>query len=862
MISHDGIVEEVSAATANQPEADRRGTPEPALHTTEESYRLLFESNPVPMWVFDRRTLRFLAVNDAAVHQYGYTEQEFLAMTIAEIRPQEDVPALLEDMARHGQGLQQPGIWRHRRKNGTILNVEVVCHTLEFHGVPAMFASAYDVTQRKRAEEATRIALESAQSAIDASSSHICVLDEEGTIIAVNRAWREFSRANQRPGEAAADQVQDGGLEGTRYLDVCERATGADAVGARAFADGVRAVLCGERDLYSAEYSCDSPTERRWFLCRVTRFPTRPVRVLVEHINITDRRRVEESLLFKTALLEAQTETTIDGILVVDDADTIVLANQQFGRLFDIPPELLHAGNDLAARKLVMDRMHDPDEFIARVLHLYRHRDQKSRDELRLRDGKTLDRYSAPLVDSTGRYRGRIWYFRDITDRKAAEERSLFLAYHDALTELPHRTLMQDRLTNALAGARRRNERIALLFLDLDRFKSINDTFGHACGDAVLKEVALRLSTWARAQDTVARLGGDEFLVMLNGVRDAADAAVAAERMLEALHRDFEVNGQTLNVGCSIGVSMFPEHGSDGDTLIRNADRALYSAKSNGRGSVCFFTGEMNAQAVERLALEKNLRFALERSEFFLEYQPQVEFATGQITGFEALLRWQQPEMGLVPPAKLIPIAENSGLILPIGEWVLRTACMQARRWLDDGLFAVPVAVNVSALQFRQESFVPLIRRVLAETPLPAHLLELELTEGLLFSNTEVIPAMMRELEEIGVKLAIDDFGTGYSSFSYLRQFRVTKLKIDRSFVRDLALDSDAAISMARSLRLEVVAEGVEEETQMLFLREHGCDQMQGYYFSRPLPPDVIAARFGGPTAGPEHACIASAKIA
>jgi diguanylate cyclase (GGDEF)-like protein/PAS domain S-box-containing protein len=847
------------AATISQPEPDRRGTPEAGLHATEESYRLLFESNPVPMWVFNRQTLRFLAVNDAAVHQYGYTEQEFLAMTIAEIRPREDVPALLDDMARRSDGLQQPGIWRHCRKNGTILDVQVLCHSLEFHEVPAMFVSAYEITERKRAEEATRVALEFAQSTIDALSSHICVLDEEGTIIAVNRAWREFSRANQRPGEAAADEVRDGGLEGTRYLDVCERATGADAVEAKAFADGVRAVLCGQRDLYSAEYSCDSPTERRWFLCRVTRFPTRPVRVLVEHINITDRKRAEESLLFKTALLEAQTETAIDAILVVDDANTIVLANQQFGRLFDIPPKLLHAGNDLAVRKYVTDRMQDPDEFIAKVLHLYRHRDQKSRDELRLRDGKTLDRYSAPLVDSTGRYRGRIWYFRDITDRKAAEERSLFLAYHDALTELPHRALLQDRLTNALAGARRRNERIALLFLDLDRFKNINDTFGHGCGDGVLKEVACRLRTWAREQDTVARLGGDEFLVMLNGVKDAASAAVAAERLLEAINCDFVIHGQTVGVGCSIGISMFPDHGLDGETLIRNADRALYSAKENGRGNVRFFTGEMNAQAVERLSLERNLRLALERDEFFLEYQPQAEIATGRVTGFEALLRWRQPEMGLVPPANFIPIAENSGLILPIGEWVLRTACAQGRRWLDEGLFAVPVAVKVSALQFRQEGFVSLIRSVLAETGLPPHLLELELTESLLFSNADVIPATMRELEEMGLKLAIDDFGTGYSSFTYLRQFRVSKLKIDRSFVRDLALDSDAAItaaiiSMARSLRLEVVAEGVEEEAQIQFLREHGCGQMQGYYFSRPLPVDEVIARFASAAAGPGDA--------
>ncbi len=763
--------------------------------------------------------------------------------------------------------------WRgeltNRRKDGTLYQEEMqITPVRNAEGEIAHFiAIKQDVSRRRSEEEAIRGSLEFAQSTIDALSSHICVLNEDGIIVAVNRAWREFARANRSAGPQCSQTRDADFSEGTRYLEICDRATGAGAVEAAEFAAGIRAVLSGKREQYAAEYACHSPSERRWFLGRVTPFAgPHPNRVVVEHINITQRRMAEESLLFKTALLEAQTETTLDGILVVDDANNIVLANQQFAGLFHIPPEMFGTGDDRPVRRYVTDRVAEPEAFDEKIAYLYRHREEKGRDEIKLRNGRTLDRYSAPLVDSSGRYRGRIWYFRDITDRKAAEERSLFLAYHDALTELPHRALLQDRLTNALAGARRRSEGIAVLYLDLDRFKNINDTFGHACGDGVLKEVAVRLSTWARAQDTVARLGGDEFLVMLNGVRDAADAAVAAERMLEALHRDFEVNGQTLSVGCSIGISMFPEHGSDGDTLIRNADRALYSAKSNGRGSVCFFTGEMDAQAVERLALEKNLRLALERNEFFLEYQPQVEIATGQITGFEALLRWQQPQMGLIPPAKLIPIAENSGLILPIGEWVLWTACMQARRWLDDGLFAVPVAVNVSALQFRQEGFVSLIRRVLAETGLPPHLLELELTESLLFSNVDVIPATMRELEEMGLKLAIDDFGTGYSSFSYLRRFRVTKLKIDRSFIRDLALDSHAAITaaiinMGHSLKLEVVAEGVEEEAQMCFLREHGCDQMQGYYFSRPLAPDVVAARFAGPVAGPEHGCIASAKI-
>jgi diguanylate cyclase (GGDEF)-like protein/PAS domain S-box-containing protein len=562
--------------------------------------------------------------------------------------------------------------------------------------------------------------------------------------------------------------------------------------------------------------------------------------------DISERKQAEEALLFKTALLEAQTETTMDGILVVDETDQIVLANKQFGLSFGIPDELLKTRDDLIVRKYVTDQVEAPDAFLEKIKYLISHRDQRSNDELRLKNGKIFERYSAPLVDSNGQYRGRIWYFRDITERKAAEERIQFLAYYDALTELPHRGLLQDRLDNALAGARRRGERVALLFLDLDRFKAVNDSFGHSFGDIALKKVAKRLKDCAGEHNTVARVGGDEFLVLLSSVTDAADAAIAAGKIMDAMNANFNVQGQSLSVGCSIGVSIFPEHGDDGETLIRNADAAMYSAKEGGRSNVRFFTDEMNAQAVERLAMDKDLRLALEREEFFLLYQPQMDIGSGRITGFEALIRWQHPEMGLIAPDRFIAIAENNGLILPIGEWVLRTACAQARRWRDDGLLEVPVAVNVSAVQFRQESFRALIRRVLQEIGLPPEYLELELTESLL-SNAELNLSVLQELKEMGLKLAIDGFGTGYSSFSYLRHFAVDKLKIDKSFVRDVVADcgdaaiTSAIISMAKSMNLKVIAEGVENEAQMFFLREHLCDEIQGHYFSKPLTADEAA---------------------
>jgi diguanylate cyclase (GGDEF)-like protein/PAS domain S-box-containing protein len=441
---------------------------------------------------------------------------------------------------------------------------------------------------------------------------------------------------------------------------------------------------------------------------------------------------------------------------------------------------------------------------------------------------------------------------RDISDRKLAEEQVQFLAYYDALTGLPNRTLLKDRVTKALAAASRQGHKVAFLFLDLDRFKDINDSLGHSVGDLLLQGIAERLKTWGREQDTVARLGGDEFLITLTQVKDLADVAVAAERLMDAMTAGFVVQGHSLNVSCSIGVSIFPEHGTDCETLIKNADAAMYGAKDCGRDNFRFFAEDMNAHALERLSLEHSLRLALEKEELFLVYQPQMHVATGRVTGLEALLRWQHPDLGLVPPDKFIRIAENSGLIVPIGEWVLRTACRQARKWQDEGLPAVSVAVNVSAVQFRQQGFCELIRSVLHETGLAPQYLELELTESLLLANADVTLPVLRELKSMGLTLAIDDFGTGYSNFTSLRQFGVSKLKIDRSFIRDVAMKPDdaaittAIISMAKSLNLKVIAEGVENEAQMSFLRTLQCDEIQGYYFSKPLTAEKAADKLRG----------------
>lgn len=450
-------------------------------------------------------------------------------------------------------------------------------------------------------------------------------------------------------------------------------------------------------------------------------------------------------------------------------------------------------------------------------------------------------------------YEGTI---EDVTDRKVAQQEVHFLAYYDVLTELPNRALLRARLDKALAEARRRTDKVALLFLDLDRFKNINDSLGHSFGDLLLQQVASRLKSATREEDTVARVGGDEFVIVLTCANDVADITATAERVVKSVTDEFVVQGQALKVTCSLGISIFPEHGNDSETLIKNADAAMYSAKEDGCDSFHFFTQDINLRAVERLTLENGLRLALEREEFFLVYQPQVSIASGQITGLEALLRWQHPQLGLVSPDKFIRITENTGLIVGIGEWVLRTACQQAKKWQEEGFPAVTMAVNVSAVQFRQENFSQLIRRVLAETGLAPHLLELELTETLLLSNADRIFVVLQELKALGLKLAIDDFGTGYSSLSYLRQFPVDKLKIDRSFIRDIAINPDdaaitgAIIGIAREMNIKVIAEGVENEAQLSFLRAHQCGGFQGYYYSQPLTVDKLAARLFGHPAG------------
>ncbi len=432
----------------------------------------------------------------------------------------------------------------------------------------------------------------------------------------------------------------------------------------------------------------------------------------------------------------------------------------------------------------------------------------------------------------------------DITERKRAEEQVQHLAFHDTLTELPNRLLFNDRLTMAIAQAHRTPRKVTVLFLDLDRFKVINDSLGHSVGDRLLCLVAGRLKSCVRETDTVARLGGDEFTVLVPGIVAEEDAAKVAHKILEAIRLPFRIDERELFVTASMGVALYPTDGEDAETLVRNADTAMYRAKDQGRDNAQLYTPAMNAKALERLSLESRLRQALQNEELVVHYQPLVELSTGYIRGAEALLRWRHPELGMLPPGEFIPLAEISGLIVPIGRWVLLTACTQARLWQQMGYRDLSVAVNLSSRQFQQSDLVLQVTEALESSDLEPACLDLEITESNAMQNAENSISSLRELKTLGVSISMDDFGTGYSSLNYLKRFPIDRIKIDQSFVRDVTRYPDdaaiaiAVIAMAHSLKLGVVAEGVETEEQLSFLRQNRCDEMQGYLFSRPVPPE------------------------
>jgi len=598
----------------------------------------------------------------------------------------------------------------------------------------------------------------------------------------------------------------------------------------------------------AGDYLIKGEIEARWLM--------RSLRYAIE------RKIMEEALFAEKELAQVTLASIGDAVISTDIDGNITFLNAVAETLTGWPR---HEAMGRAAAEIlgIADTETGlPIDMVATVITENRTIRPESTLLLLRRDGAKIpvENCISPIQNREGLAAGTVIILRDVSEVQAMSRQMVHSAQHDSLTGLPNRILLNDRITQAIAYAARHNEQIAVLFLDLDRFKHINDSLGHAVGDKLLQSIAERLSLGIRGSDTVSRQGGDEFIVLVTEMKEPEAALASANRLLAAVAAPHNIHGHDLHITASIGISIYPGDGLDAETLIENADTAMYQAKKNGPQSFQLFKQSMSVRAVERQSIEESLRRALERDEFALHYQPKIDLASGAITGVEALIRWTHPERGAIPPGQFIPVAEDTGLILPIGGWVLREACRQAKAWRHAGMPDVTMAVNVSAMQFQHPNFLENLFAILAETGTDPSALKIELTESVLMRKAESAIIVLGTLREKGIKVAIDDFGTGYSSLSYLQRFPIDELKIDQSFVRQIGSgDGDTAIvtaviSMARSLRLRVVAEGVETAEELAFLREQQCDEVQGYYFSKPVTPDLLAGLLvtGVPNAPPD----------
>jgi diguanylate cyclase (GGDEF)-like protein/PAS domain S-box-containing protein len=562
--------------------------------------------------------------------------------------------------------------------------------------------------------------------------------------------------------------------------------------------------------------------------------------VMVHARDVTDRLRAEDELSLATQVIEA----TSEGVLVCDTDFRVISVNMAFTEItgYVAAEAIGESAHALAAL--------DQDEQLLERMSTAVGGKGRWEGELR-NQRKNGEEFAERVIvfaitDETGAVRRNVILLSDITKRKMDEEHIRYQANFDILTGLPNRALFLDRLDQALSNMERVRRKLGLLFIDLDGFKLVNDTLGHAMGDILLREASRRLQECVRGGDTVARLGGDEFMVIMPNLRRSRNAPDLAQRILDALARPFDLEGYEAFVSGSIGITVFPDDAKSAADLLKNADGAMYQAKEKGRANYQFFTANLNEEVKERLTLKNGLSKALERGELSLHYQPKLEIQGNRITGVEALMRWHNEELGQVSPGRFIPVLEDTGLVVGVGEWAIRTACEQHRTWLEAGLPSIRIAVNLSARQVRERDFVSMVGRILRETNVGPEGLEIEITESMLMTDADNAVQALGELHDMGISVAMDDFGTGYSSLSYLKRFPIDTIKIDQSFVADIAVDPDDAeiintiISMGRTLNRKVVAEGVETEEQLSILREYRCDEIQGYFFSRPQPAEQL----------------------
>ncbi len=796
-----------------------------------------FASMSEAVCVVDVSTYNVISCNRALEQIFGYSNDEIIGRHINLLHINHDHFKQFKEHVVTALNNNTPLRTEYvlKKKNGEIFPTEhTVTEIKDDKGHRKAFVNVMrDITERKQASEALKASEQRWRSLTQYSPDHIVLIDKDGIILFINHTLPELT-VQQVTGSPITKYIPE---KSHPEVQACFE----------------RVLTSGQPDRFESEYY-DTDGTCQYFEAHVGPIMDKGevTALIINSRNITKRKKSEEELRqFATVV-----KNTAEGVIVTDTNNNIIAVNRAFSDITGFTEDEALGQNP----RLLKSEKHSQEFYIAIWKALETTGLWQGEIWDRRKNGEIFPAWTtiSAVRNNEGILTNYVSVFSDISKIKHSQEQLDFIAHHDPLTNLPNRLLFNDRLDHALQRAERENKQIALLFLDLDRFKNINDSLGHPVGDAVLLNVAERLTNLVRKEDTVARLGGDEFILLVESVTDAQDVAQLAQKIIQTFNRPFHIKGHELHITVSAGISLYPRDGEDNATLIRNADAAMYRAKDEGRNDYQFYTTELTTAVFERLTLETALRHALTRNQLVLYYQPQYQLESGELVGVEALIRWQHPDMGLVGPSKFIPLAEESGQIASIGEWVLQQACQQMQAWIEAGIELKHIAVNVSGLQFQRDNFETIIDQALKQSGLDPVLLELEITEGYIMQNTKQAITVLDKIKKLGVTIAIDDFGTGYSSLSYLKRLPVDKLKIDKSFVRDIPQDSNdeaiarAIVALAHNLQLSVIAEGIETEGQRDFLKSLNCNEGQGFLFGYPLPADAFIKTFDQ---GPPRAC-------